>query len=259
MFLARINKELFNELLKKTNRTPQRVYQLIQAKRKEYGYTISREEAAYLFAAQLGIDISKYIEKEESEKLQRLREIIIANIRPFKRVKTTRTVQPRSVTISFGKEKIKEFTLSAKLAKDAEKMAEVYPLVYVLENSLRYIIAMTLRDKYGDGWWEKTVPFTIRRNAENRVKFEGRHRWHSKRGSHKIFYTDFGDLSSIIINNWEDFKNFFPSQRWIQTRLEEIELSRHIIAHNNPLPKREVKRLKLYFEDLRKQIIGTYN
>jgi len=227
---------------------------MIQAIRKQYGYTISREEAAYLLAGQLGIDISKFLGKEKSEKLQKLREIMVANVPQVKPVKAIEKARPKTVTIKFRKELIKESILPAKLAKDAEKMAEVYPLVYVLENSLRYIIMNVLKDKFGNDWWEKKVPLAIRRNAENRLKFEGRNRWHSRRGSHQIFYTDFGDLCSIIINNWDDFKGFFPSQRWIQTRLEEIELSRNIIAHNNPLPRREIERLELYFEDLKKQL-----
>jgi len=79
-------------------------------------------------------------------------------------------------------------------------------------------------------------------------------KWHSERGGHEIFYTDFGDLSSIISRNWEEFKSLFPNPQWIQAKLEDTELSRNIIAHNNPLPTREFDRIELFLDDLRKQL-----
>jgi len=78
--------------------------------------------------------------------------------------------------------------------------------------------------------------------------------WHGKRGSAPIFYTLIDDLKSIIKNNWGDFASLFPNQTWIDTRIGEIERSRNIIAHNNPLAKRDIDRIKLYFEDWEAQV-----
>jgi len=36
--------------------------------------------------------------------------------------------------------------------------------------------------------------------------------------------------------------------------MKQLELSRNIIAHNNPLPPREVERIKMYLEDLKRQL-----
>jgi len=254
MPLPRINKEVFQALLEKTGKSPRRIYQMIQKKREEYDYTISRETAANLLAAQMKIDISKFLEEEKLDELRKLREIPRTGLSIVKPQKHSRRQAPEIVSIQLGEKLLQDFVLPKKLANEAKRMADVYPMLYVLENSLRHIIMHVLKNKYGERWWEQRVPLSIRKKVEIRMKQEGRNRWHSRRGSHKIFYTDFGDLSSIIINNWDDFKEWFPSQRWIQTRLEEIELSRNIIAHNNPLPKREIRRLRLYFEDLRKQI-----
>ena len=65
MSLPRINKEVFQALLEKTGKSPRRVYQMIQKKREEYDYTISRETAANLLAAQMKIDISKVQFKQD--------------------------------------------------------------------------------------------------------------------------------------------------------------------------------------------------
>lgn len=94
----------------------------------------------------------------------------------------------------------------------------------------------------------------IKREVERRKALEGAHRWHYTRGDHEIFYTNFGDLISIISTNWGVFQPLFNRFGWIQAKLEEIELSRNIIAHNNPLPKREFDRIELSFGDLKKQL-----
>lgn len=256
ILLARINKGIFQALLKKADKTPQRVYQIIQEKRKEYDYTISRETAANLLAAQMKIDVSKFLGKEELEELRKLKKNGVS-LPVQKQIKVVEKAIPESVTIKIGEELITQLSLPKKLAKETKRMAQVYPRLYVLENSLRFLITNTMKKKHGNDWWDSKVPVAIRRNAESRKNHEGRNRWHSRRGSHEIFYTDFGDLSSIIINSWDDFKEVFPSQRWIQARVEDIELSRNIIAHNNPLPEREIKRLELYFEDFRRQLART--
>ena len=72
--------------------------------------------------------------------------------------------------------------------------------------------------------------------------------------SKPIFYTDIDDLKSIIAANWLDFKEIFPNFQWVVGKIEEIEMSRNIIAHNNPLEERDVTRLKLNLEDWIMQI-----
>ena len=116
-----------------------------------------------------------------------------------------------------------------------------------------------LAHSFGEKWWSQpeVVSNDIKREVERRKALEGANRWHYKRGSHEIFYTDFGDLSLIIGNNWKEFKPLFPSLRWIQAKLEEVELSRNIVAHNNPLPKREFDRIDMVLGDLQKQL-DTY-
>ena len=98
------------------------------------------------------------------------------------------------------------------------------------------------------------MPIKIRRNVDNRKIKEEENRWHARRGSRNIFYTNFGDLRDIIIDNWEIFQNFFPDQHWIASRFKDLEISRNIIAHNNPLPKKEIDRIKIYFQDWINQV-----
>ncbi|EHM17613.1 hypothetical protein MBOL_41990 [Mycobacteroides abscessus subsp. bolletii BD] len=75
-----------------------------------------------------------------------------------------------------------------------------------------------------------------------------------KRGAGEIYYTDFGDLASLIRNNWDDFDDLFPHPEWVISRFSELELSRNIVAHNNSLEKNEMDRIKLYLRDWIRQV-----
>jgi len=211
-------------------------------------------------AYELGIPIKiirKYFDEE-----------VIKNVRSFlqpekpekresrKVIKEKTIVKIKSLKINLDKvfKEIKEPLLPLRIFEEAKKMAECYPIFYVFENSIRNFIILIMERKYGKNWWMDKVPKRIQREVEDRMKKERENRWHYKRGSHPIFYTNFGDLKDIIINNWDMFKQYFPDQPWIISRLNDLELSRNIIAHNNPLPEKEIRRIKMYFEDWVKQI-----
>ena len=40
---------------------------------------------------------------------------------------------------------------------------------------------------------------------------------------------------------------------WVSNRIEEIELSRNIVAHHNPLSDDDIQRVKIFFKDWTKQ------
>lgn len=259
--LARINKEIFQAIWDEVNKTTGKevskraIYYRIEAIREEFNYTISSKTAANLLASRMGIDVYRILEKSDLDELRGLLKLSIPTIPKVKRVK--RPEEER--LISIGKKVIEAFLLPPNLAKEAERMADVYPDIYVFENTLRYVVMSVLKQRHGENWWYKSniVSNRIRKEVEKRKKKEGKNRWHSVRGTHEVFYTNFGDLSSIIATNWNDFKTIFPDLNWIQSRMYEIEQSRNIIAHNNPLPTREVNRIKLYYGDLKKQLGKT--
>jgi hypothetical protein len=140
------------------------------------------------------------------------------------------------------------------IKRDAEKMSEVYKNLYLFENSVRYVILSVMGLRYGSNWWETKVSKEIKDKVGKRMAAEKKNRWHSKRGVHRIFYTDIEDLCAIITTNWQDFKDMFPDLTWVKSRIDSIGLSRNIVAHNNPLPNREIQRLKIYFGDWIRQL-----
>lgn len=53
----------------------------------------------------------------------------------------------------------------------------------------------------------------------------------------------------IVQNNWADFQLIIPSIQWLSQRLEDISRSRNPAMHMNPLGKRDIDRVRLYFHD----------
>ena len=65
---------------------------------------------------------------------------------------------------------------------------------------------------------------------------------------------DFSDLAKLIVNNWQEFEDLLPTQSWVQSRLDDAERSRNVIAHTNILSSEEAARLDMYLNDWIKQI-----
>jgi len=243
-----IHRKVMQELRDTLKVSDRRIYQMIEDTRKQM--VVTREIAAYLLATQNGIDLSRYLSENT---LSQVRQAMGA--RPL--IVTSKPRVPKEskkqIVLQLGKKlTIIEPNLPRKLMNEAYEMSEVYPIIYLFENSVRYFILKVMESKVGLDWWDSKVSHEIREKVEERLKEE--HRWHGRRGAHKIFYTDLGDLASIITTNWQNFKDVLPNVAWVTSRIKEFELSRNIVAHNNPLPKREIKRLELYCEDWIRQI-----
>jgi hypothetical protein len=141
---------------------------------------------------------------------------------------------------------------------EATRMAAVYPILYAFENSVREFIDGHLTNAYGDKWSDdpRIVNTTIKSRVERNRNAQTRHRYHSRRTARFIYYTDLGDLPLIAHseNGWKVFKPLLPSDKWLPGIVEKIEASRNVVAHMNPLAKRDVDRIRLNFEDWMEQI-----
>lgn len=139
-----------------------------------------------------------------------------------------------------------DFSLNIRLS--AIKMSEAYKAFFCFENAVRELVAQRLKEKHKSNWWAK-VPKKVRTKVENRKTEERKNKWHVQRGGDELSYSDFGDLSDIIVANWQDFDDLFPDQDWVKTRIGDLEKSRNVIAHNNDLTERETQRIRLYLKD----------
>jgi hypothetical protein len=136
---------------------------------------------------------------------------------------------------------------------DALEMARLYAILHAFENELRALIRETLDQQVGTNWWDtESVPRKIKDTAETRQKAAQRDSWLEGAKADRLEYVDFGDLSSIIIQNWEHFQQIIPGQDWLRQRMTELEKTRNFIAHNRMLLPSEFQRIYMYVSDWNK-------
>lgn len=239
------HRQLRADLLKKLGVTPQRLSQRVAQVKRLYG-PMSTEEGTYVLAHQRGIDLTRYL---DASMVDRIRGMLptggAASAAP---TKSRAPAASKPVRIA-PKLEIVDAMLPATVAADAARMAAVYPKMYVFENSLRNVILRVLRGKHGKNWWDPCAPNDVKKRVQDRRDDEARKPWHGKRGSHEIYYSDFGDLRRLIVANWAEFTSIFPSQPWITQKLEDLEPPRNVMAHNNPVSERDAKRIEVYSDD----------
>lgn len=138
---------------------------------------------------------------------------------------------------------------------DALEMARLYAVLHAFENEIRSLIRDTLDEKLVANWWSTdAIPNNVKKLAESRQKTAEKDSWLEGAKADRLEYVDFGDLSNIIIQNWELFKELIPSQDWIRQRMTELEKARNFIAHNRMLLPNEFQRIYMYISDWNKVI-----
>lgn len=137
----------------------------------------------------------------------------------------------------------------------ALEMARLYAVVHAFENEVRSLIRDTLEEKVGMNWWDTdAVPNKVKKQAESRQETAQKDSWLEGAKGDRLEYVDFGDLSALILQNWEHFKDVMPTQEWIKQRMTELEKARNFIAHNRMLLPSEFQRIYMYISDWNKVI-----
>jgi len=213
---------------------------------------LSYNAAAHVFAQKHKVSVFRYLDDKDGETLSKYNASTRTSSNNSGKARSRKFEQ----IIRIGPlGDIKDPVISAKIAKDAKEMANVYPFIYVFENSVRIIVTKVLELKYGKDWWKKAK---INRKISDKVKIrkkdEDKNKWHGKRGAHEIYYTDIEELMSIIENNWKFFEPHLPKQHIVKAIIEIIGTSRNVLAHNNPLGKDDILSLKLNYRRWTKQV-----
>ena len=151
-------------------------------------------------------------------------------------------------------QRVLENDFSPRLWYNASKMSSVYVALYCAENMLRDFIVDRLSETKGIDWWEKCVPKKVRDEVQKLKDKEEKNKYYSNRSNSNIGYTMLGNLTNIIIYNWDDFSDIIPSQAWITSRMDDLEMSRNIIMHTGLLPDIEMERIESIVRDLTKQL-----
>jgi hypothetical protein len=137
----------------------------------------------------------------------------------------------------------------------ALEMARLYAVLHAFENEVRSLIRDTLNEKKKADWWKSdAVPNKTRQMAEARQATAHKDSWLEGIKGDLLEFVDFGDLASIIIQNWEEFRDIVPSQDWIRQRMTELEKARNFVAHHRMLLPNEFQRIYMYISDWNKAV-----
>jgi hypothetical protein len=170
---------------------------------------------------------------------QRLEELGIS-------VKADAKVRPLAIV------RVEDF--SPQIRFQALQMQQVYVGFFCLENAVRELIEQRLSERHKANWWALKVPRKIQETVEALKTKEKHNKYLSARSISDIGYTFFGNLSQIIISNWDDFSDLFPDQAWITSRFNDLEMCRNIIMHTNTLPPAEIERIDQIIRDWQTQV-----
>jgi hypothetical protein len=258
---ARTNPAIKAKLLAKLDVSPQRLSQLVNRRKRDL--PMSTPHAVYTIAHENGIDIAKDLGADETAEVRGL----VASLNSGGQrsdpapaaAKTARrkAATPKNVSVKIaGADVGKIPALKKSHADDAKRMSErVYPLLYLFENSARDLIEAVLRDKYGKDWWTTAVPKKVQETAAKHKADEAKTGWHGTRGGREIDYVFLNDLWAIIRHNWNDFKDLFPDQAWIQTLItNDMNVSRRVLAHMTALAADDIAGIEASFRKWVKQL-----
>ena len=155
----------------------------------------------------------------------------------------------RKTTYKFGSkdaqlinDKLSLHMLDDEMIAPAQRMALVYTAIHAFENTVRDFVRLAMVEAYHEEWWSKT-PSKIQDKVSKRMEEEAKFRWHGARGGTKIEYCDFGDLSSIIVTQWDIFKDILVDMEWVKALLGILERSRNIVMHGGVLAIQDVERI----------------
>ncbi|HXM39458.1 MAG TPA: Swt1 family HEPN domain-containing protein [Gemmatimonadales bacterium] len=131
---------------------------------------------------------------------------------------------------------------------EAVEMSKSYPVLYVLENSIRTVIKGVMEAKYGPDWWNKELTSAkasqLKNKVDDRLKKEEQQSWHQRRGAHQIDYVDLTDLL-VIAQSKRDvfFDRLLGDEKWFESLVSETSPSRNVLCHMNPLADHSVTAL----------------
>lgn len=150
--------------------------------------------------------------------------------------------------------------LPNEVKRKGKEMANMYFILYCIENSLRIFIEKVFISRLGGDYFAKIqIPTSASKSIQAKKESEQKKKWISIRGNSELFYLDFKDLSALISNNWEYFKDYFPNEQWIKGKIEELGDCRNLIAHNSYIGEHEKNVINVYHRSIVKQICNQTN
>lgn len=241
------NQELTLALMAKLDISRSRLSQRVQTMKVHV--PMSTADATYCLAQQEGIAVDKYLPAETVRRVNELVSVLAAD--------ANRGAVPRASTRARAEEyvvaggiRLPDPVLPQGILDDARKMATTaYPMLYVFENSIRFVVAIMMANRFGDSWWSRAPIKESVKKAVRQRDGNGAEAWRSGRATHPIYFTELSELTDIVRGNWQVFRQLFPKLEWFERRVACVEALRKTVTHMNPLQKRDTDLLREELSD----------
>ncbi len=96
----------------------------------------------------------------------------------------------REVEARLMEEALAPFSID--IRNEALQMARLYALLYCFENAVRQLVKERLVEKYGLDWWNKGVPQSVQKFAEERQKAAVQDSWIEGQKTELLQFVEFG-------------------------------------------------------------------
>lgn len=202
---------------------------------------MTTDEAVYVMAHMAGIDLSKSLPLLLQDRVRSLvpRELptVRASTLPKAKAKEPRKKPP---PYPFVKKKTVETAM--------QLGTDIYPYVFILENSIRELIKGRL-SKTGVNWWDNLVPADVQRMVKNTMLKEKRYPYRRARGDHPLLYANFDHLKKIILANPTYFGDILIKPDWFTAGMDDVYMARNNLAHSLPLDKSDVSHILTFYSE----------
>lgn len=252
------DRALKRELLCKLGVTSQALSQRVQKLKR--AQPMSTEDATYVIAQKTGIILDRFLDKGIVDRVRELWRQFHPPLPASEQNKRDRRSRnaggPKErVVIIAGEFRETDSILPDHKLSEAKQMASVYPLLYVLENSVREVIDRVMTAKSGKDWWGKEAPRKLRDLVEGRMADDQRNSWHQRRGSRPVDYLDLNDLPNLMRKiQGVVVPGIIPTVEWFADLVNELYRSRCVLCHMNPLDNDNAQAVKLRFRQWQKQV-----
>jgi hypothetical protein len=255
----RISKELMHALTAETGLKTSTIYAKIADIATADGNSCGKLVYALEYAHRNGLNPRKFADTETLNEYKQYRRSQAG--KPVVITKTRTVPLKRIQSIKFSDPDIPEINLPPRKVQEAKRMGEIYPYIYVLENSVREFIKTVLEEHHGKQWWSSCASKDALSKATERQNKQGQARYYGAKAPHPIYLVDLDDLRNLIIRNWKDFEPKLPklpnTQAWVINILQMIEETRNIVAHNNPISRDDELKMKVHFKDWVNRTFGA--
>lgn len=248
-----INEDLMNDIKEKLKlKTVDQVYRRIRTFRKAIGMANAYSVAVCAYISSIRINPHKKKYGFEPETLVKASQINTSLVQPVETKSPVPVTCTAKVNHNTTTKILSDPLLTTEKCEQAYEMAEkVYPLLFILENSIRQLIIKVMDKTYpGIDWWNapNVVPKDVKSTVNMYKNNEQQKPWPGKKsGVSDIYYALLSHLEKIITNdnNWEPmFRSIIKDKVFIQHLIRSTNTLRNNIMHCNPISNYEIKSIK---------------